>query len=339
MNKINTPLNEKFNILAYLQREVNDSGSFLISYLKTKKMFQISFVNGLDYKGLSPRIEDCVDLGLNQLKLQYKEQYGKSYHEGYDLIQSNLSLQDKIKQLEERLRESEDKYNKEIIDKNCDSSKHQTQTGFFNYTKDIPEIILDKPKRKRGRPSTKSLSKDAKKLRDKILSPINDICEDYKGKQKDKKNITEKEIIDSPIIWDVSDKKKKELRERTKARSRIFTEKELEKEMRRLNSDLPTTLLLFRNTKKYEIERAKAYKRLTSKKYTKISVKRENLNVSKNKYNITKEDIISDMKRVLKSDFDTLSNIKYIRQWTLAKARVWNREYTKAKKYGLNPWG
>ena len=353
MKKINTPLTEKFNKLAYLQQEVKTSGNFLISYLKSKNMFQISFVNGLGYKGQSPRIDGCIDLGLNQLEIAYMQEHGKSYQEGYNLIQSNHSLKEKVKDLEERLRNMEEKYKiKDCID--ISNTEEDVNTGFHNYSQEPAEIILDNTKRKRGRPSKidksfespvnqrKSIIENhysSEEVIDSILSPIKDICEDYKSKQKDKKNITEKEIIDSPIIWDVSDKKKKELRERTKARSRIFTEKEIEKEMRRLNSDLPTTLLLFRNTKKYEIERTKAYKRLTAKKYTKISVKRENLNVSKNKYNITKEDVIADMKRVLKLEFDGLSNIQFIKQWTSAKSRVWNREYTKAKNYGQNPWG
>jgi hypothetical protein len=345
MKTINTPLTEKFNILAYLQQEVKVAGNFSISYLKSKNMFQVSFVNGLGYKGQSPRIDGCIDLGINQLEIAHKEEHGKSYHEGYNLIQSNHSLKEKVKDLEERLRDMEEKYNKD-----CDFSKtEESKTGFYNYSQEPAEIILDKPKRKRGRPTKKI--EEFMKIGDPNIPTYSPIIEthytpdDYTEKdieaikklsdlmmdEEEKENITEKEIIDSPIIWNKSDKKKKELRERTKARSRIFTEKEIEKEMRRLNSDLPTTLLLFRNTKKYEIERTKAYKRLTAKKYTKLSDKRQNLNVRQNKYNITKDDVITDMKRVLKGDFDTLSNSQYVKQWTLAKARVWNREYTQAK--------
>ena len=321
MNKINTPLNEKFNILAYLQNQVSEAGSFSISYLKTKNMFQISFVNGLGYKGLSPRIEGCIDGGITQLEIAYKEQYGKSYQEGYDLVQSNLSLQEKVKYLEERLRESEDKYNKEIMEQNCDfSNTDENKTGFYNYSQEPADIILDKPKRKRGRPS--KIDKlfgppinQTEEMVDSILSPIKEICEDYKGKQKEK----------------ISKKRKSR-------KSTLFTPEQIDKEITRLLPNFDLEFTRTGNSKRYKEEKTKAYKRLTAKRYNKLSKKKNNLDVKENKYNITKEDIISDMKRILNEKFDTLSNRQYVRQWTLAKARVWNREYTKAKNTYQNPW-
>ena len=321
MNTINTPLTEKFNILAYLQQEVKIAGNFTISYLKTKKMFQISFVNGLGYKGLSPRIDGCIDAGINQLVIAYEEEHGKSYHEGYNLIQSNLSLKEKVKDLEERLREVEEKYNKEVMEQNCDfSNTDENKTGFYNYSQEPADIILDKPKRKRGRPS--KIDKlfgppisQTEEMVDSILSPIKEICEDYKGKQKEKKR-----------------------KKRKSRKSTLYTPEQIDKEITRLLPNFDLEFTRTGSSKRYKEEKLKAYKRLTAKRYTKLSKKKNNLAVKENKYNITKDDIISDMKRVLNEKFDTLSNRQYVRQWTLAKARVWNREYTKGKKSFQSRW-
>jgi|ETNvirenome_6_85_1030632.scaffolds.fasta_scaffold00199_19 hypothetical protein len=310
MNKINTPLNEKFNLLAYLQKEVSEVGSFSISYLKTKQMFQISFVNGIGYKGLSPRIDDCVELGLSQLKHHYKEQHGKSYEESYDLLQSNLSLQNKVKDLEEKLRKLEEKQDKHLMKENCDfSNTEKNDTGFFNFAEEKSEVILDEPKRQRGRPAKKSFKKHAKKMRDMIL------CEDYKEKQKEKKS-----------------------KKRRSRKSKLFTQEQIDKEITRLLPNFDLEFTRTGNSKRYKEEKTKAYKRLAAKRYNKLSKKKNNLDVKENKYNITKEDIIADMKRILNEKFDTLSNRQYVRQWILAKARVWNREYTKAKNTYQNPW-
>ena len=217
-----------------------------------------------------------------------------------------------------------DKYRKRIVE-----LEDKVQELENNYSRDISNAEVEKLQLKMLNKEGSDL-KEFKRTKRKRGRPA-----------KNKQNLTEQEIIDSPIIWDASDKKKKQLRERTKTkvRSRLFTEKEIEKEMKRINSDLPLNFLYFRSTQKYEIQRTKAYKRLTAKKYTKLSCKKNNLTIKENKYNITKEDIITDMKRILKSDFDTLSNVNYIKQWTSAKARVWNREYTKAKNnQSKNPW-
>lgn len=305
MNLKNTPLKEKLEMLSYLQTEVKGAGNFLIQHLKIKKQFQISFINGLIFSSQSEDVERCVKEGIIELASHYSSQNeGRDFYTSYQMQNDVDKYKKRIIELEDKVQELENNYSRDI------SNEVEIKTGFYNFSKEPAEIILDKPKRKRGRPA------------------------------KNKQTLTEQEIIDSPIIWDASDKEKKQLRERTKTkvRSRILTEKELEKEMRRLNSDLPTNFILFRKTEKYEIERKKAYKRLSAKKYNKLSCKRENLNVFQNKYNITKDDIINDMKRVLKTKFDTLSNIRYIKQWTLAKARVWNREYTRAKNNFTKSW-
>ena len=326
MKTINTPLTEKFNILSYLQQEVKIAGNFSISYLKTKKMFQISFVNGLGYKGLSPKIDGCIDAGINQLEIAYEEEHGKSYQEAYDLIQSNLFLKDKVSELEANIRLLEEKYELKKVQLNreyenrtrgmgykqkMEEQSNENFTGFVNYAEEPAQIIPDKPKRKRGRPSKMK----TEELVNTILSPINEICEDYKEKQKEKK-----------------------VKKRRTRKSKLYTDEKLEKEIKRLNPNFDLNFTKNGNSKRYKEERLKAYKRLTAKKYTKLSLKRENLAISKNKYNITKDDIISDMKRVLKSELDGLSNIQYIREWTKAKSRVWNREYNHAKKDFGSSW-
>lgn len=306
MNLKNTPLKEKFEMLSYLQKEVKGAGNFLIQYLKTKNQYQISFINGLLLSSQSDDIEVCVNFGIIELESHYSSQNeGRDFYSSYQMQNDVDKYRKRIIELEDKVQELENNYSRDIS--NAEVEKLQLKM-LNKEDSDLKEF--KRTKRKRGRPA------------------------------KNKKNLTEQEIIDSPIIWDASDKKKKQLRERTKTkvRSRILTEKEIEEEMRRLNSDLPTTFILFRNTEKYEIERKKAYKRLAAKKYNKLSSKRQNLNISQNKYNITKDDIIDDMKRVLKSKFDNLSNIRYIKQWTLAKARVWNREYTRAKNNFTKSW-
>lgn len=306
MNLKNTPLKEKFEMLSYLQKEVKGAGNFLIQYLKTKNQYQISFINGLLLSSQSDDIEVCVNFGIIELESHYSSQNeGRDFYSSYQMQNDVDKYRKRIIELEDKVQELENNYSRDIS--NAEVEKLQLKM-LNKEDSDLKEF--KRTKRKRGRPA------------------------------KNKQNLTEQEIIDSPIIWDASDKKKKQLRERTKTkvRSRILTEKEIEEEMRRLNSDLPTTFILFRNTEKYEIERKKAYKRLAAKKYNKLSSKRQNLNISQNKYNITKDDIIDDMKRVLKSKFDNLSNIRYIKQWTLAKARVWNREYTRAKNNFTKSW-
>ena len=312
MNLSNTPLNEKFQMLAFLQTECKNVGNFIIQYLKTKKTFQISFINGLNFSSQADDIETCVKSGIIQLEIEYSKQHGgRDFFQTYKMSKDVELYKHRIIELEDKVKELEDNYSRDIV-------KQKT-----NDILDPLNKILEtyKPKRKRGRPSKSRKSNKS----------TQQVFDDRDGVP----TIKDIDIINSPIIWDVSDKKKKELRERTKERSGLFTEKQLEKEMRRLNSDLPTNLLYFRSTKKYETERKKAYKRLANKKYLKTAERKQNLTIGDNKYNITKQDIIDDMKRVIKEDLSTISNIQYLKEWTKAKSRVWNREYNKAKN---NPW-
>ena len=67
------PLKEKLRILSYLQKNVSNAGSFLLTHLKTKNQYQLSFVNGLDVKVISQDVDDCLEAAIREVGKIYFE--------------------------------------------------------------------------------------------------------------------------------------------------------------------------------------------------------------------------------------------------------------------------
>lgn len=199
MNK-HTPLEELFNELSYLQSEIN-VGSYLITFLKTKKLYQLSFMNGIDFKTRDKKLINCVEKGVNHLKKIYKATYDGSHTGDY-------TLQKIIEQK-----------NKEI-----QSLKDKIQEMFENDSYKGLSFLSNQEK--------------VKNLADELMTPINHIMDDY------------------------SSKNKKPIRTYYKGKKGLFTEKELEKEMKRLNPNLDVEYLKEGGWSRYKKERSLAYDRL-----------------------------------------------------------------------------
>lgn len=136
MNTINTPLKEKFEMLAFLQSECKNVGNFIIQYLKTKKTFQISFINGLNFSSQSNDIDTCVRAGIIELDIHYSKQHGgKDFLQSYKMSKDVENYKKRIVELEDKVKELEDNYSRDII---------------------------GVEKRRRGRPSKKSKSVNTK---------------------------------------------------------------------------------------------------------------------------------------------------------------------------------
>lgn len=305
MDLKNTPLKEKFNMLSYLQKEVTGAGNFLIQHLKTKNKFQISFINGLLFSSKSDDVDICVEEGIIELASHYScQNQGKDFYSSYQMQNDIDMYKKRIIELEDKVVELEDNYSRDISDVN--------KVEFYNFHHKSENI---ETKKKRGRPSKKQLT---------------EVVFDDSDGVPTMRDATDKEKVGVNVVI------KKKIRE---SKSKLYTEAQLYKEIKRLH---PVNLKFMQisDKKLYKELRLKAYKRLTTKKYAKISERKQNLTIGENKYNITTSDVIEEMKRNKPTKYlDSLSNVKYIKEWTKAKSRVWNREYTKAKTYGENPWG
>jgi len=296
------PLKEKLRILSYLQKNVSNAGSFLLTHLKTKNQYQLSFVNGLDVKVISQDVDDCLEVSIREVGKIYFDEHNKSFWDGYDKIRETALLKEKNDALQSQLTILSERYDA-LLKKSiplCEvpilESKEQESTE--------SEMTVA-TKKKRGRPSKKKIDED------KTL--IEDSC-DYSEQLKERK--------------------------KRKRRECKFTEKQLTREMVRINPNLDVDFIEKGNSPRYREERQKAYKRLHQKNVNKLNSKKDNLKIKDNKYGITKSDVIKDMKRVLKGKVKGLNSGDYIKNWRLAKARVWNKRYheEKNKEEKSNGW-
>ena len=286
------PLKEKLRVLAYLQKNVSNAGSFLLSHLKTKNQYQLSFVNGLAVKVISQDVDDCLEVAIREVGKIYFDEHKKSFWDSYDKIRESALLQEENDSLKNRITHLEEKYDK-LLKK---------------YIPIVSNVAIQESTESEMSPSPD----------EKSTTPLQKIINimDKKGRGRPKQK-----------------KDNRELRSRKsrKRRECKFTEKQLNREMKRINPNLDVDFIENGNTARYREERQKAYKRLHQNNVKKLNFKKDNLKIKENKYGITKSDVLKDMKRVLKGKLKGLNSAQYIKNWRLAKARVWNKRYHEEK--------
>lgn len=288
------PLKEKLRILSYLQKNVSNAGSFLLTHLKTKNQYQLSFVNGLDVKVISQDVDDCLEAAIREVGKIYFDEHNKSFWDGYDKIRENALLKEENDSLKKQITILSEKYDT-LFKKDIPLCKEVPIQESKEQESTESEMTVA-TKKKRGRPSKKKIDEEKKAIKDSC---------DYSEQLKERK--------------------------KRKRRECKFTEKQLTREMVRINPNLDVDFIEKGNSPRYREERQKAYKRLHQKNVKKLNSKKDNLKIKDNKYGITKSDVIKDMKRVLKGKFKGLNSGDYIKNWRLAKARVWNKRYHEEK--------
>ena len=161
---------------------------------------------------------------------------------------------------------------------------------------------------------------------EEILEPIKVITDDFKARKKSPKKRkskykdedVEREMLRKLKALKVPRMQSCSVKSKTRGRpSKYITKIE---ELKNTNIHI------------YDEEYRKAYNRLTNRISTKNKNKVQNLQIKANKYNISKDMIVDDMKRKLGKEYDKLNSAEYLRNWNLAKSRIWNKEYHKHRK-------
>ena len=176
MNIKDTPLKEKFEVLSYLQQSL-DIGNYVLTYLKTKNVYQLAFINKALPFEIKIRNQDLDELlveVITELLSKFYETNIIKFNESY-LAQKTIRIQvQRIQDLEDKVRELEDNYSNDIVKES--KKKHK---GF----------LVDEKS---------SISKRTEEL----LKPLNKILDDYKSNTTNKsksKHFTEDEIIEEII--------------------------------------------------------------------------------------------------------------------------------------------
>ena len=200
MNLSNTPLKEKFEMLAFLQAECKNVGNFIIQYLKTKQTFQISFINGINFSSQADDIETCVKSGIIELDIHYSKQHGGTdFFHAYKMSKDVELYKKRIVELEDKVKELED-----------------------NYSRDILRV----EKRRRGRPKKKVSNSKPMKIVKEYLEEKNKMPSEYNGMfselQLQKEMIRVSPNLDIKYIIKGNSKRYKE--ERKKAYKRLYNQ-------------------------------------------------------------------------------------------------------------------
>ena len=169
MNLENTPLNDKFDILSHLQKSL-DIGNYVLTHLKTKNTYQISFINKSNSiikerdKNLEKLVERVIDIILSQHYTNKDVEFRDIYE-----AKKTILVQDKIiKALEEKIRDLED-------DSHTEEQKENLHRGFLH-----EEGFL------------------ISEATEELLEPLNKILQTYKHKSSNKsksKHFTEEELM------------------------------------------------------------------------------------------------------------------------------------------------
>tara|TARA_B110000902_G_scaffold264883_1_gene347550 strand:- start:1959 stop:2891 length:933 start_codon:yes stop_codon:yes gene_type:complete len=298
------PLLEKIKVLTFLQSKVPQGGSFTFTYLKSQNQYQITLVNrkahSSDIKHRDTNIEDCFQYAISQLEFEYKAENKYEFWGEYEKEGENEMLKHQLNQSNSLLSSLQVKYDNLI-------RKTRENRGdfmpFIDSGQDFDEPKIAMPQ------------------------PIDEFL----------KNLPE-EVVSNPV-------KKRKVRPQG-----VFTSEQIDKEIfRKLkgkfvsierttpgNSPKSAPLKTMGDLREwanicrigYLKQRKKANKRLLNKRSLKNVEKVKNLDVKPNKYDIRKSDIIDEMKRVLKGEFDKLNTKNHLTEWMKAKNRVWNRYST-----------
>ena len=318
MDLRNTPMQEQFKMLTYLNTQLNNSSSYIYQYLKTKNKYQISFVKYSSYKFQSDCPLGCLKDAIICLAEEFKKEKNIDFMDSYVAEKDNELLKIKVAQLEKEIE---------------DLKKQQDGSFFGSWESDnlFEPLIGDdfgEEKKERGRPKRKNLNnKELKKKADNLkeTTHLESLLVPFPN-------------LDGDFPFDIIEDKKRVERKN----GNNFTEEEIYKDMLRVNkgkNKLGIVLKTIEDVRKwakegssfFEMERKKAYNRLYNKMYKKIAKKLDNLDVRENKNGITKKDVIRNMKKHLGERYDTLSKVEYLAEWKKAKSRVWSKDYRKGK--------
>tara|TARA_R110001592_G_scaffold20489_4_gene83039 strand:- start:4588 stop:5349 length:762 start_codon:yes stop_codon:yes gene_type:complete len=201
---------EKFEMLSFLQSRIS-IGNYLVTFLKIKKVYQLSFVNGIEYKSRGNDLDIVLENGIEKVAKIYKKIVYSDFYTDFVVskervfqemqtlqireLNDNINqLTDKINNLEKNLKRSKD-YNK--------AAKDKIEELENNYSNDIvknEEETTNKFIDSSGDSFTPGgfLSFSA----DEILKPIDDILSDFK-KQRGQKNTSSKLFTENELYLEM----------------------------------------------------------------------------------------------------------------------------------------
>ncbi len=144
MDLRNTPMQEQFKMLTYLNTQLNNSSSYIYQYLKTKNKYQISFVKYSSYKFQSDCPLGCLKDAIICLAEEFKKKKTLILWTLILLKKIMNFLKIKVAQLEKEI---------EDLKKQQDGS-FSVLGNLIIYLSHLLEMILAKRKRK-GETKTK----------------------------------------------------------------------------------------------------------------------------------------------------------------------------------------
>lgn len=320
MDLRNTPMQEQFLMLTYLNNQIKNTGSYIYQYLKTKNQYQISFVNRsvVIPKFLSDCPMGCLKDAIEYLAEEFKKEKNIDFIDSYMAEKDNEFLKIKVANLEREIEELK---------------RHQDGSYLGTWDSDhLFEPLIDEDfgeeKKERGRPKRKSQNnKELKKQADRLTEPTH----------------LEKLLVPFPEVEPEFSYDKTEVKKRVERKNgKNFTEEEIYKDILRVNkgkNKLGRVIKTIEDVRVwakegtlfFEKERKKAYNRLYNKMYKKIAQKLDKLDIGENKHGITKDDVLKNMQDHLGIRYGRLSKVEYLAEWNKAKSRVWGKYYRKRK--------
>ena len=235
MNLSKHTIEEKFEMLSFLQRHCK-IGSFLLTRLKTKDTYQISFVNGSALKVRNHDLNKCLDQVIVDVAEYYYDMFQEDFMNKFISISDRELIKkqkEKITELEDKISELEDNYSRDIIKQSKSPNYFMNSDGERVYTNSFLNDDNLSPKEKV----------------EKFLQPLRDI---FAGIDED---------IDEDKLEFV-----KKLKKQFVGRSKLFTEYELYKEIVSCYEDFEDVedVINLKNQapETFKKVRAKAYDRL-----------------------------------------------------------------------------
>ena len=154
MNLEKHTIEEKFEMLSFLQRNLK-IGSFVVTRLKTKDTYQISFVNGSSLKVRNEDLNICLDNVIVDVAEYYHDTYQTDFYTDF-LIKAEREFQEmqtkKIRELNSTIQEMQDKINelehnhsiavmKGFYNGDTDTYIPDDKRGFINPEKEVQRIM------------------------------------------------------------------------------------------------------------------------------------------------------------------------------------------------------
>ena len=310
MNKENLTLQEKFKALTFLQSKIPFLGNYSLSFLKTKNLYQISFVNGYKEKFLHSDLDVCIDATLEDLDKLHFMEFKTDWFEEMNRENENVMLKAKIADLEKKLKEFADLGHESLL-------PYLTKSDEDTELLEEDKVVFDEGD------ETTTMRDNVPKIIKNIQQSIRNVEKKKKVRKKTKHSeiSIQKEMLKKLKGMDLPSTKGNNKRGRPKS-NKVKTIKDL-------------TIVKNNFSVLYDKEYKKAYSRITNRSSIKNKQKVKNLTIKDNKYGITKDWVIADMQRKLGEKYDKLNSTEYLSEWKSAKARVWNKEYNSQKSKSI----